>query len=344
MKTLISLALFLLLTPLSYAEEFQRIFLIENQNATNEILASNFATKKMVLFRVDEKNELVKKAEKEVQDHLWRAIRFNINGKKHILIAFGYGRGKLDAKLSLKLYDENLEFIEEIFSDPTSRSETSHLQQIGSKVLINYYESKYFTKTGFLKKVGNNWEFVELFKKRLGSHLAVGNKSIAIGRPYGDAQGEDGDVLLYQKGEFTKLPSLRGVRSIAFANIDEDPDLELLIGDGWHQNYGEKAEPRLSQIDKEQDTYKLKNVFLAKNEYAIEKILPFEANNKTFVLASGEKKLWLFDPNNNWQNKELYRIKDNTAFVDYVILKKSKESLLIAILDKEILIKTIEVK
>jgi hypothetical protein len=39
------------------------------------------------------------------------------------------------------------------------------------------------------------------------------------------------------------------VRTLTLANLDSDPELELLVGDGWHYAYGQQAVGRILLLD-----------------------------------------------------------------------------------------------
>lgn len=322
---------------------YEKIFPLKDlyQQGQQAILASNFETKKMAIFVLNSENQLEKKQETALTEHISQATSYLSAKKNSIAIAFGYGRGDLAAAMSVRLFDQDLKQESEILNLKGERTETTHLEQVGSKLLIAYFESKYFVKTGFLKNTADSWEFVELFQKRLGIHLALGDRQIAIGRPYGDEIGIDGDVLLYENETFKTLPTLRGVRSLSYAQVDADPEMELVVGDGWHQNYGELAEPRLSLIDNLEDTPKLKNVFLAKGEFAIEKIETLNFAGRTLILAAGEKAIWLLDPTNNWASKEIYTVSNTKNFLDFAILKNLEDGIILAILDGNLLVKKI---
>jgi hypothetical protein len=66
---------------------------------------------------------------------------------------------------------------------------------------------------------------------------------VAVGRVYGDEPRSDGDLILSPSG--TKLPVFRGVRQLERADVDGDGDLDLLVADGWHSNYGAIADGRV---------------------------------------------------------------------------------------------------
>jgi len=79
--------------------------------------------------------------------------------------------------------------------------------------------------------------------------LPIAENALLVGRVYGEQPRSDGDLRLIRDGRASKLPSLRGVRTLSLANIDGDPELELLVGDGWHYAYGQQALGRVFLLD-----------------------------------------------------------------------------------------------
>lgn len=104
-----------------------------------------------------------------------------------------------------------------------------------------------------------------------------------------------------------KLPTFRGVSSVAFAQLDADPDLEILVGDGWHQNYGELAEPRLTLLDydREAKTWKPTLLDTVAPQYSIDKIRVVQRDGPT-IIAGGDRMLTAYAQANDWQRQVLY--------------------------------------
>jgi hypothetical protein len=74
----------------------------------------------------------------------------------------------------------------------------------------------------------------------------VNDDRTIIGRLYGDEPRSDGELVIVDKGgATTQLPSKRGVRTLVAHDVDLDGHTDLLVGDGWHYQYGKRAEPLL---------------------------------------------------------------------------------------------------
>ncbi|HEV8321126.1 MAG TPA: VCBS repeat-containing protein, partial [Myxococcota bacterium] len=80
--------------------------------------------------------------------------------------------------------------------------------------------------------------------------LAAGDPApaILVGRPYGDAEKSDGDVFVWSPGGGrAPLPTRRGVRSLAVLDLGGAGGAhDVCYGDGWHWEYGTKAEGLLT--------------------------------------------------------------------------------------------------
>ncbi len=130
----------------------------------------------------------------------------------------------------------------------------------------------------------------------------------------------------------TNIPSFRGARSGIFADIDNDGKKEILLGDGWHQNYGKLAEPRLSIVKFNEKTkqYDLTMISNIKGQISIEKIIPFKIKNTIFVLTSGEKFVELYEPQNDWKRTRIFENTSSSLDVTYAVLS-GKPKIVIAL-------------
>ncbi|MEC7241274.1 MAG: hypothetical protein VXW32_08530 [Myxococcota bacterium] len=128
--------------------------------------------------------------------------------------------------------------------------------------------------------------------------LPLGDGEMIIGRVYGEAPRSHGDLRHGRNGVFRALPSLRGVRSMALGQLDEDSDLELLVGDGWHYAYGEQALGRILLLDGP-DWTSARTLGLLDGEYSARSIevtssLVEQPGEQAGVLVSGTKKVHYF--------------------------------------------------
>ena len=216
------------------------------------------------------------------------------------LYATGMGRNDLSAPIQIWLLPKSGATPRVVFEAQSERGQVAYLAAVGSKIWLTYFDAKYSTKTGYLSpKPAAMWEFTEVATLRLGDAVDVFGEtmeSIAIGRPYGDQQGEDGDLLLFENGIRTLLPSYRGVRSVLF--LPKLPKTTIVIGDGWHQNYGAVAQARLSLLTKDNDTgrFALQLIDRDKQQYGFSKLIDLTIGGEQYVAALGNRELVVYGP------------------------------------------------
>jgi hypothetical protein len=211
-----------------------------------------------------------------------------------IVIAYGYGRGKLQDPIRIVQYDRSLQNPKELLTHQSERNEVAELVAVPERnaIFVSFFTSKYMTKAGWLHLDGT---FEEVTSTRLGTQYDVEGDWIVQGRPYGDDIGIDGDVTLLRGTGSQRLPSFRGVSEVQFAQIDDDPELEILIADGWHQNYGQMAEPRVSLLDKQGSGYTLTTFATLRPQYAISTIHPLAAGEKRYLFVVGNSSADIID-------------------------------------------------
>lgn len=287
------------------------------------IVSFNNQNKTLKLYK--ENNEKLETVKEITLDHfLWKLCLFESDGEKKIAVALGYGRNDLEAPIKVYLYDKNLENEKLIYEVKSPRSQITFLEQVGSQLYINYFNSKYFTVLGSLKQVTNDkWYFSKITDIRLGSNVSIDGENILFARPYKDPDGTDAENILLDKNmNITNIPSFRGARSGIFTDIDNDGKKEILLGDGWHQNYGKLAEPRLSIVKFNEKTkqYDLTMISNIKGQISIEKIIPFKIKNTTFVLTAGEKFVELYEPQNDWKRTRIFENTSSSLDVTYAVL------------------------
>lgn len=140
--------------------------------------------------------------------------------------------------------------------------------------------------------------------------LPLGDGELLVGRVYGEAARSHGDLRHGRNGVFRTLPTLRGVRSMAVGQLDEDAELELLVGDGWHYAYGEQAVGRVLLLDGA-DWGSARTLGMLDGEYSARSIevassLIDQPGLSAGVLVSGTKKVHYFKRDKlGWSAREL---------------------------------------
>lgn len=321
---------------------FQLVNFSENRNA---LLTYKQETEEIGVEGFDGKT-LQPQAVVHAMGNVWAAALFSLEGKQRIAVAYGYGRGDLNAPVRIVLYDADLQNPQVIFAANSSRSQVTYLSDAGGKLFVNLFVSKYFTVGGYLAPSTGMWKFHKAIALRLGTQFAIDGDMMYIGRPYGDSVNSTGDlrVIKGKDNVTTMLPTFRGVSSVAVAQLDDDPEKEILIGDGWHQNYGMLAEPRLSLVDHDagKGNYTLTVVDVAKPQYAISRIIPLSFNNRPYVVTSGNWQVNLYDVQQRWKKQTLYTAKERINNLDVAYLGQDDVGIWLAMLDTNITVQHIQ--
>ena len=328
------------------ANELENLSLYTLKNfygENNDGLASfNNVNNKLTLYKEGKNNNLEIKATSTLPQALSNLCVYNENNETKLILALGLKRGKLDAPIKIFLTDKNLSTSKLIYETKSERSDISFLRQVDSDIYVNYFYSRFYSVFGKLTKVTDDkWDFFEIQKVRLGMNVDMDsdNNNVVFARPYKDEENNLSEVILLNKDKkLIELPSFRGARSVAFFDINNDKKQEILIADGWHQDYGKLAENRLSIISFNEKTkkYNLKLIANQKGQPSFEKIIPFSKNNKNYILTVGEKFIDLFEPQNNWKKTRIKEKQGEFGQILDAAVAKFNNKVKIAIFDEKL--------
>jgi thiol-disulfide isomerase/thioredoxin len=175
------------------------------------------------------------------------------------------------------------------------------------EMVFAYYASKYFVEYMAARPdaVGG-WEVEKLSLIRMGSAMAIGDalnngrSTIVVGRPYGDETAEDrlqgrpplGDAFVLVDGERIPLPVHRGVSSVAFGDVDGDDRPEIVVGDGWHSDYGKVARARLALLRRTRDSWAYELIEDVPEQMRINNIVlaDLDGDGSDEIIAQGENR------------------------------------------------------
>jgi hypothetical protein len=256
------------------------------------------------------------------------------------LVATGMGRTALDAPVRVLSFTKDLKSSREVFSFSSERAEVPFLKWLSakgapSKAGIAFFESKYVTKIGFLSPSEDApWRFEEVSSLRMGTAVDAHGKLIVVGRPYGDIQGQDGDLALLKDGMRELLPSYRGVRAVRLVGDPDDPS--IFVADGWHQNYGQLAQGRVSLLRKDPQTkkYALQIVDKDDAQYGFSKFVDFMIDGKRHVAALGPKQLVIYGPEDIWKRTVVYSRAQEDSMMDMALVKSEENRAWFVVVDK----------
>jgi hypothetical protein len=160
---------------------------------------------------------------------------------RSLVIASGMGRGARDAPAQVQLRGH--EGSEVIWERSGERTQISDLRVVDGRIWMATFADKWNVEGGWLE----DGVFTPVHSARMAMAMApLPGGEVAVGRLYGEAPRSDGDLrIVAADGSERLLPGLRGVRTIATGDLDGDGHPELIVGDGWHSNYGENADARV---------------------------------------------------------------------------------------------------
>jgi hypothetical protein len=323
---------------LSFKENIERVFILEQSNNETKYLTLTTAPHKLNFYLFSNgKNQLL--AEREADCYVEQATFYSNKEQENIITTCGVSRGNLTAKLEVFEISSDLKRSQKIYQFDTTRSETNYIKQIDDKLIINYFISKYETSIGYFKPDENGkWQYRESKKLRIATNMLAFQDYIVLGRMYGDQQGQDGDVLAgILDQELVTLPSYRGVYSMSSSGLVGGRPETIYIGDGWHQNYGQFAQARLSalKLNQEAGRYNLDLINIFRESYAVtrteqidEKNMLVVTNNFAYIAKLGK----------DWSFTKIASQTDTYKLFDLRYLGKSQNKMYFIVSDSKVAI------
>ncbi|HEU4615124.1 MAG TPA: FG-GAP-like repeat-containing protein [Kofleriaceae bacterium] len=221
------------------------------------------------------------------------------DGRAEILAGWGMSREFRDAKARislLRLAGDTL--VEETIAEPeTTRNDVAAIVPMPDQhaVLVAYFDAKYTVTSAIARRDASGWQLDKLASIRMATSYARcdldgdGTPELVVGRIYGDDIGMDGDAfVLAPDGTRTKLPTTRGLRSLAVIGSD------IFVGDGWHQDYARQAHGLLTWIRRDANGYRSELIEDTPGQYGIERIVPATIDGKQALVTLGSKYVRVF--------------------------------------------------
>lgn len=185
-----------------------------------------------------------------------RVTHGDLGDGPRLYVAWGVGRGHLDAPLTVQALDPATGAATTLYTTNGERNEAAHLaiadpDRDGAPELdLVRYTSKYMvapqpierdgtTQTGPETRMASSWLRAEMDGKR-------GDETI-IGRVYGDARGEPGDLRIITDTTTHMVPTDNGVKALLHATVGGEATA-LYFADGWVANYGKEAKAQLKRV------------------------------------------------------------------------------------------------
>ncbi len=234
-------------------------------------------------------------------------VAADLDGDKRDELYAGWGQTRdfMNAKAHVTVHrlDKKALTEETVFAPETERNEiTAVVPMLDQKsLLVGYFDSKYMVGTAKLAKGAQGWASTKVASIRTAPSYAYGDvdgdgtSDIVVGRVYGDDRGIDGDAFVIRPdGTRTPIPSTRGLRSLALADGDGDGHLDVFMGDGWHQNYGQIARGLLSWARHGASGFTRELIEDTPGQYEVMRILPAHIDGKLALVTQGSHYVRVF--------------------------------------------------
>lgn len=216
-----------------------------------------------------------------------RAARGDLDGDgtEEAVVATGQGRGvQEDAARVWALYEDRAELL---WEQKGPRNQVTALHVEGGRVFVAAFVDARRVAGGFLTAGALQRDA----EAHMGMQMRPWLGGVAVGRLYGDEPRSDGDLSWTGPNGVSPLPSLRGVRAMATGDLDGDGSEELLVGDGWHVAYGERAEARVRLFTETDDPGR--TIAFLDGSYAVTDLAVLGAGPQARVLAGGTKGIFV---------------------------------------------------
>lgn len=192
----------------------------------------------------------------------------------------------------------------EIFRQASTRPDFTSIEVLdldGDKqpeILFSYFAEKYVVNIRIARRVGDSWKIEELPSVQMGMHVAAGDvmhngkKMIVVGRPYGEEVRSTGGAFVLDGEKRIDLPAFRGVSSLAVGDVDGDGRAEIVVGDGWHFDYGKLARARLAIIKYAKGKWNYQFVEDVPEHISIRniKLADIDGDGKVEIIAQGQRR------------------------------------------------------
>ena len=231
--------------------------------------------------------------------HVLVAADLDGDRRAEILAGWGESREHRAAKARITLHRlKGATLIEEVIASPeTPRAEITAILPMPDEkaLLVAYFDSKYNVTSAVARRTEQGWQLDKLASIRMATSYARGDldgdgtPELVVGRVYGDDVGIDGDAfVLAADGSRSKLPSTRGLRSLAVVGRD------VFIADGWHQNYGQHGRGLLTRVATIKGGYVAQLLENTPGQYSIERIVPATIDGAPAVVTLGSHYVRVF--------------------------------------------------
>jgi len=213
------------------------------------------------------------------------------DGLEEALVATGMARAHRQAPARLWSLDEQDAKL--LWERKGERNQVTDLRVLGGRIWLVRFDDDRQSTGGWLLD-GDPRQLEVAAKGALATRqLPLDDGGVLVARIYGDEPRSDGDLQLRRAdGSRRGIPSLRGVRSLELAELDGQEAPELLVGDGWHYAYGERALARLRLLQGE-EWQRGRTIAVFDDEYSVRQLEVAGRGSDARILALGSAKAHL---------------------------------------------------
>jgi hypothetical protein len=247
------------------------------------------------------------KAATPISGGVHRLVAADLDGdrKGELYVGWGQTREHMDTKARVSVFRLASGKLAEdpVLEIETTRNEIVEIVPMPDTkgLLVAYFDSKYMVTSKLVTLVGKAFSADKLAQLRTATSYARGDvdgdgkPDIVVGRVYGDDKGIDGDAfVLGLDGTRTPIPSTRGLRSIAVADVYGDGRNEVVMSDGWHQNYGQHARGLLTIARHKPEGFTTELVEDTPGQFELMRILPATIDGKPAIVTLGSHYVRVF--------------------------------------------------
>jgi hypothetical protein len=214
----------------------------------------------------------------------------DLDGDGRFEIVAGWGRSHAHQGGTTRITIHRLQgdtLSQELITAPTTTRQdvASFVATDSGTLTVAFFESKYMVKVARARHAANRWSLEDLATLRMATTLAWGDvdgdglMDLVVGRVYGEEQGGDGDAFVLRPGgQRIPIPTVRGVRGLAVADLNGDGRNEVYLGDGWHQDYGKQARGLLSRARWVNGAFETEILENTPGQYTLWDILPADVD------------------------------------------------------------------
>ncbi len=207
------------------------------------------------------------------------------DGHEELLIGCGMGRGLPRAPARVWMIEREGSRL--LWERDGARNQVSDLRVVGQDLWFTTFADGKRVEGGWLRLGDSSASvFESVVEVPLGLEQLPLGDAVIVGRVYGEEPRSDGDLRSWRDGSWTSMPSLRGVRSLASADLDADGDPDLLVGDGWHYRYGSQAVGRVRLLEGP-DWQRARTVASFDGEFSAREIQVVGEGAEAWILVTG---------------------------------------------------------